>query len=196
MTTENITILTGLPEHLREQAAHIYVDAFQRKLRPIMGTPQVMVAMLREHCSTANAIVAMHNDKLVGLTGVHHNGTTFVHLPRRAFQQRFGWLRGLCKYGLLALLERPMQPGELLMDGIAVDPSCRGQGIGTRLLNGVFDFARLHCYQTVRLDVIDTNPGARKLYERMGFTAIKTASVAWLRPVMGFSAVTTMVKSL
>lgn len=196
MTPELIIIQTGLPDHLRGPAAVIYAQAFQRKLQPIIGAPDIIVEMLREYCRAGNAIVAMQAGRLLGLTGLYHYGTAFVRLPFAAVHQRFGWLRGAIKYGLLALLERPQRAGELLMDGIAVDETLRGQGIGTLLLQGVFDFARAHGYQSVRLDVINTNPGARRLYERMGFVATRTQSVAWLQPFLGFSAVTTMVKNV
>jgi len=82
------------------------------------------------------------------------------------------------------------------MDGIAVDPDYRGQGVGTQLFEGLFDHARENGYNAVRLDVIDTNPKARQLYERIGFVAENTARYEWLRPWLGFGASTTMVYKL
>ena len=98
-------------------------------------------------------------------------------------------------YVLFHLFWRRHRPDELLMDGIAVHAEMRGQGIGTRLLEAVLDFARSHGYNSVRLDVVDTNPGARRLYERMGFVVVRTREYPYLRS-LGFSAVTTMVKRL
>jgi ribosomal protein S18 acetylase RimI-like enzyme len=72
----------------------------------------------------------------------------------------------------------------------------RGKGIGTRLLESVFDFARTEGFSSVRLDVVDTNPGARRLYERMGFVPVKTGHYPYLRRVMGFSAGTTMIREI
>ena len=77
-----------------------------------------------------------------------------------------------------------------------VHPAMRGKGIGTRLLEAVFDFARAKGFGSVRLQVVDTNPDARRLYERMGFVATATHRHPYLRRMMGFSAVTTMVKEL
>ena len=82
------------------------------------------------------------------------------------------------------------------MDGIAVAPDMRGQGIGARLLDLITDYAADQQFETIRLDVVDTNPQARKLYERKGFVATKTEQFEWLRWLLGFGAVTTMVKSL
>lgn len=49
--------------------------------------------------------------------------------------------------------------------------------------------------QGVRLEVVDSNAGARRLYERVGFVGIKTAVYPYLHS-LGFTAVTTMVKGI
>ena len=82
------------------------------------------------------------------------------------------------------------------MDGIAVRADQRGQGIGTRLLCGIFDFASTQHFQSIRLDVVDTNPRARQLYERVGFVPTQTHAYPFLHRIVGFSRVTTMVKML
>jgi RimJ/RimL family protein N-acetyltransferase len=46
----------------------------------------------------------------------------------------------------------------------------------------------------VRLDVIDTNPRARALYERKGFVATGEQKLGPLKPVFGFSSATTLIK--
>ncbi len=52
---------------------------------------------------------------------------------------------------------------------LAVTSKCRGQGVGTMLLNAVAQRAReLGCCR-VTLEVDTDNPGAKKLYERSGF---------------------------
>ncbi len=78
------------------------------------------------------------------------------------------------------------------MDGIVVDPAYRGKGIGTRLFSSLIEFGNTEKYSTIRLDVIDTNPGARKLYERLGFYEEKTERFEFLRGLLGFGASTTM----
>lgn len=80
-----------------------------------------------------------------------------------------------------------------MMDGITVHREMRGLGIGTRLLDEIKRYARENGYSSVRLDVIDTNPGARRLYEREGFVATKTEHFGYLRRILGFGAATTMV---
>ena len=44
----------------------------------------------------------------------------------------------------------------------------------------------------VRLDVIDTNHGAQRLYERSGFVPLRIEKFPYLRWLLGFGASTTM----
>ncbi len=53
---------------------------------------------------------------------------------------------------------------------IALLPAFRGQGLGTLLLEALFDAVRPH-FQQVSLSVVRENP-ARRLYERLGFVAV------------------------
>ncbi len=82
------------------------------------------------------------------------------------------------------------------MDGICVDASAQGKGVGTLLLNAVFDAAKARGLAKVTLDVIDSNPRARALYERVGFKATTTDHLGPLRHVFGFSAATKMVREI
>jgi ribosomal protein S18 acetylase RimI-like enzyme len=94
-----------------------------------------------------------------------------------------------------ALVARQPDGVNLHMDGIAVAPEARGRGIGTRLLEAVHAFAREQGYAGVRLDVIDRNPAARRLYERLGYIAVHTRAYPFLA-FLGFTAVTTMIRPL
>ena len=52
---------------------------------------------------------------------------------------------------------------------LAVTGACRGQGVGTMLLEAVAQRARELGCRRVTLEVDMDNPGAKKLYERSGF---------------------------
>jgi ribosomal protein S18 acetylase RimI-like enzyme len=130
------------------------------------------------------------------LAGLHYDDRQFNDFTLTTFQKEFGLLTGTVKLLLFLPFVRTISPGQLLMDGIAVHSDMRGKGIGTRLLQAVFEFARENKFSSVRLEVVDTNPGARRLYERMGFVETKRERVPFLRNIMGFSGVATMVKTL
>ena len=103
---------------------------------------------------------------------------------------------GLWRGVVLSALDRPVEPGSLLMDGIFVSESARGQGIGTLLLDAIKRKARALGSSNVRLDVIDSNTRARALYMRQGFVAVETSETGLFRHVFGFRSSTRMICEL
>lgn len=57
----------------------------------------------------------------------------------------------------------------LYIQNISVDALARGEGIGTKLMNFVTEFALQNGHSSLWLDVAYNNPKAKKLYEREGF---------------------------
>ncbi len=192
----NITVSKGLSEQDRHPAAEIYYHAFRRKFQPFLGNQVHFISILEKSFNPVRAIVARRGGECVGLAGVQHDGQELLGFTHSIFVSEFGWIFGTIRYLSLGLFEQSTDKGELLLEGIAVHPSCRGQGIGTKLLEAVFDYAREKGIDSVKLEVIDTNPAAQKLYERMGFAIIETNHYPYLRNWLGFSASTTMIKQI
>lgn len=189
---ETIEILRELPQGTEPCAAGLYWEAFAPKLGHALGPRERGVAFIAAHLHGDRAVVAVLAGRIVALAGFRHAGRALVGGGARDVLHAYGWVGGLRSLALLAVLERRPAPGQLLMDGIVVDPAFRGQGIGTRLLDEVLAVAAEHGYDEVRLDVVDVNPRARSLYERHGFIAVGTQRTPYLRHVLGFGAVTTM----
>ena len=153
----------------------------------------VLTASLNPH----RGIAATRGSDLVGIAGFHHDGKSLTSGMSFSMLRRVLGTPGAIRAVLvLMLFERRTKPGELLMDGIVVKEDHRGEGIGSGLFMELEAFARGNEYTSIHLDVVDTNPGARRLYERLGFVPIRTERTPYLKNVMGFSASTTMVKSL
>jgi ribosomal protein S18 acetylase RimI-like enzyme len=190
-----VIIQVGLPDRLRADAVQLYTEAFRRKANFLFGSRAHTSAVLQSDLAADQVLIAVQEDRLVGLAGIQH-GRPFVDLHFKTYVRVFGWFTAVWRYVLLIGFHRAARPGELVMNGIAVDAKARGQGVGTKLLHGVIEFAQEHGYQTVRLDVVDTNPRARQLYERLGFVATKTQRHPQAQRVMGFSASTTMIKHI
>jgi RimJ/RimL family protein N-acetyltransferase len=53
--------------------------------------------------------------------------------------------------------------------GMSVAEGWRGQGLGTALLEALFRWAPRHGIARIELEVLANNPGAIRLYERLGF---------------------------
>lgn len=133
-----------------------------------------------------------------GLAGFHNKGSSFTGGANASLiMNKLGLVKGLWAIALFTILyNRKSVQGELLMDGIVVDPSMRGQWIGTKMFETLCEHAINEGFDSIRLDVVDTNPGAKKLYESQGFKETKTDHHPYLKPFLGFSSSTTMVKEL
>ena len=64
-------------------------------------------------------------------------------------------------------------PKQAYITLLAVDPSDRGDGLGRRLVEQVFDIARERGFTTCRLEVADHNAGALAFYEAIGFHTVE-----------------------
>lgn len=197
MTLQSTSILPALPDAMRADAADLYLDAFWAKFRPILGRSRAdAVALFAPKLRLDRAIAAVDGDRLLGLAGFKDAEGGFFDAELSDLQRAYGWLGGLWRGLAFSLFERESKPGEFLMDGIIVRPEARGLGVGTRLLAAIEERARAVGASVIRLDVVDTNPNARRLYERVGFLPIRTERVGFLRPIFGFSASTEMQKPL
>ncbi|GAA2415936.1 GNAT family N-acetyltransferase [Streptomyces coeruleofuscus] len=174
------------------RAAELYWDAFGRKLGPALNPPGKAVPFIAAHLNADRAVCALLDGQLVGLAGYQLGGRALTGGSASAVLRAYGCLGVLHRLPLLALFERRPAPGQLVMDGIAVAPDVRGRGVGSLLIEEVAAVAAERDCREIRLDVIDTNPRARALYERRGFTAVRTERTPYLRRLLGFGAVTTM----
>ena len=182
----------GLPDGHSDEAAELYWEAFGRKLGLALGPRERGLAFIASHLNRDRAVAVLSGEQLIGVAGFHHESRGFIGGGLRDLLASYGWISGVARGALLATLERPRRPGELLMDGIAVRLDHRSKGVGRLLLSEIAKIARDLDYSTIRIDVVDTNPRARQLYEREGFVATGTHKLPLLRRVMGFGAATTM----
>ena len=192
-----ITIQHGLPAHHRADAARLYWQAFGGKLGRVLGPERLALALLDRVMRGDHAIIALSGEgALLGLVGFKSPDGAFAGGGFADLRSIYGTLGAIWRAGLLWLLERDLDNDRFLMDGICVAITARGQGVGTALLDAICAEGRKRGYPSVRLDVIDANQRARALYEREGFTPIRTSQIGLLRLVFGFSAATTMVRPL
>lgn len=66
------------------------------------------------------------------------------------------------------------------IEDVIIDHEFRGRGLACHLLQHVIDAARDHNLSRLELNALNDNHGARKLYEKLGFT---TDSVAYELPL-------------
>jgi len=194
--SEAIELRSGMPEEFRREVAEIVYAAFRQKLAPLIGAPEQGIAILEGALDPALAIVAVRQGQPVGVAGLQYDGRNFVTPRRSEFVRQFGPLSGTTRFVMFKLFALAYGQKDMYIDVLAVSPAMRGKGIGTLLLDAVFQAARDKGFRSVSLEVVDTNPDARRLYERVGFVVQHTYPYPYLRGIAGFSASIKMVKPL
>jgi ribosomal protein S18 acetylase RimI-like enzyme len=193
-----IDIAFPLDESQRSQAGLILYDAFRRKLQPLTGDPARTIPLLGAALNLEMVMGAVVHGQLLGVAGLHSHEDRYAQFDLRSAVAAQGLLRGVRAWVMLNLFGRGSgcPAGELRIAALAVDAAARGQGVGSRLLEAIFDKARGEGLRAVRLEVVDTNTGARELYERLGFKVVKTERYPLPRNWLGFSGDHVMVKDL
>ena len=69
-------------------------------------------------------------------------------------------------------------PDEWYLDTLAVAPQQRGRGIGAALLQALPEVALANGKNRIGLNVDEANPGARRLYSRLGYQTVGTRQLS------------------
>ena len=191
------TYINGIAERHRDAAVELYEEAFGGKFSVAVGSKEQRARLFQRCLDLDYAIGAVRDSELLGLAGYcTAEGALTGSISYAELISQLGFIKGNWAAFVFTLYDRTAEPGELLMDGIVVRSVARGLGIGSGLLDEICSLARRNGCQSVRLDVIDTNPRARKLYESLGFEAVKTEKFLYLKWLLGFGGATTMVLDL
>jgi GNAT superfamily N-acetyltransferase len=162
-----------------------------------MGPKRHAIGFIQDVLDPTHALCARDTDgTLLGVVGFKTFASALVGGTWRDLARHYGWIGSTWRIGFLALLERDTENARFLMDGIFVSDGARGQGVGTALLHAICIEAKSRGYSEVRLDVIDSNPRARALYDREGFVAGGTHKLGPLKHIFGFDSATTMIRGL
>ncbi|MEI8132663.1 MAG: GNAT family N-acetyltransferase [Leptolinea sp.] len=184
-----------------EEAARIFYQAFRLKVHKIELFPKdadQAVRIITNSLIPGQILLAIFDDKPVGVLGIEDDHGRFMEFDLAELTKEFGFVGGFYRFlwlKFIGLIEkRPRHT--LRVEAIAVSENVRGKGIGTRLLESVITRARAEGYDAVALEVVDTNPRARRLYESMGFKLTKTSHFGPFTHQAGFSASNNLRKDL
>ncbi|MHA7775531.1 GNAT family N-acetyltransferase [Roseibium sp. M-1] len=193
--SEKVRIAAGFAEDQRPVAARLFWQAFSGKLGRVLAPEEKALRLIERILDPAFALGATGRDgRLLGLAGFKTSEGSLAGGGLKDLTAVYGPVGGLWRGLILDVLERETEPDCLLMDGIFVSEEARGLGIGTALLEATAEEARRRRLSRVRLDVIDTNPRAKALYERAGFVVVGEEKTGWFELLFGFASATRMEK--
>ena len=180
-------------EHI-DDAAELYWNAFGPKLNKVLGPRRKALAYIERVMDRSHCLAATRDGNLLGIAGFKTARSAFVGGQFADMFAVYGF-GSLWRSAFLTLLSRDIENERFLIDGIFVAEDQRGKGIGTELLNRLTELAASRGYREIRLDVVDTNPRARALYERIGFREVNAVELGVLRHVFGFKSSSTLVRT-
>ncbi|MEP3478540.1 MAG: GNAT family N-acetyltransferase [Fuerstiella sp.] len=193
----SVTIIQGIPESMRETAVDLYAEAFGKQFSVAVPDPESRRKLLLSSLNLTSGFAAIIDNQLVGIAGYKTQSESFTDgMTFEVLFESVGETQGVWAASIFSLYERTLEADELMIDGIAVKSSTRGRGIGTKLLNAVVSFAKESGFLSVRLDVVDTNSAAQRLYERHQFTVTSTESFSTLNWLVGFDAMHTLTRKI
>ena len=115
--------------------------------------------------SYQNCFVAEENDEIIGAVAVYNGGKLqelrkpVIDYVRLNFNPDFD-------------PEDETQIGELYIDALGVSPNHQGKGIGSKILQFLIEEFVNKEKETLGLLVEEGNPGAKKLYLKLGFKVV------------------------
>ena len=193
-----IAISRGLPADLHDHGVALFDEAFGDKMRMAIPDRPRRLAYMARVFRGDRAVIALRAGELVGMLGLasgsdaYRGGLLDVPWDPRPFLDLMG-LRGAIRAAVgLRLAQHRPAPDELYIDGVAVAATDRGRGIGSQLLEEAAVIAHEHGLRWLRLDVVDTNPRAQALYERLGYRVTKVERMGPLERWTGFGAIISM----
>ena len=183
------------------EAATVYYEAFAHKLDGLefnSRPPEQAIRILQRSIQPEMACYALIDGHVAGVAGMQYGGRRFYVVPWPVWRQEFGLAGGLWRWLWFRLGEKFVHPSAdaLRVDGFAVSAAARGLGVGTQLMAALAAHARAIGLRAVELEVVDTNPDALRLYERLGFVVLKEGHYGRLTARGGFTGATYMRQEL
>jgi len=198
----NILFVKKVSTTQQNEFANLAYEAFLKKIKYLWlfnKTEDQAKQFLTSAAIFENGIYALLDDTVVGYIALDKKDASFFKYEFKNFTKIFGKWGGLWRYTfhkIVNYFETPLNDNEAKVEMIAVNKSVRGQGIGEQLLLTAFEQVKKENISKIFLEVVDTNPKARKLYERFGFSTLKVDTLGKITKKAGFSKVYLMCKEI
>lgn len=192
-------IVNDLPQPLKEDAFEIYHDAFHKKenLKITFNSKKQAIKLYKRGINFKSGLYAIKNGKLLGLLGFRSKKNKLIDYKLKTLRKEFGFFGGLIRRIRCFFSHyENLSEDEIKIEAIAVNKQFRGKGIGSTLLRRAINFAKTRKYKRIILNVVNTNPKAKKLYLRFGFKPISKTYFGFITNKAGYTSSTKMALDL
>jgi ribosomal protein S18 acetylase RimI-like enzyme len=202
MDINSLTITNILTPRQKKETARLFFKAFPKKFNTLWVFPKDekrAVKVLSRSIRYKSGFYALSGDRVLGFIGLEKGTGYYAPISFQSLRSAFSVFSSLWRY--VAYLFFRLLHGETDSDVIHIDPlvvseQARGLGIGSSLLNKTFKYAKYLGKKKVILEVVDTNPLAKKLYERQGFRVVKEEDLSLFTKRAGFQILYYMEKDI
>ena len=161
----------------REQMSRIFVEGFYDvAFKGITKDKEKLVEAFKDIFDLPHFYVGIENGKVATFVGVSDRRDWIIKLDKKAMCRQFGFLVGTLAYwGLKKEMLAKPYPFEMAensgsIDFVSASPEFYGRGFTYLLLDHVI---KKENYETYVLEVVDPNPAAQNLYQKLGFKEFK-----------------------
>ncbi len=161
-----------LGESMRARVSEIFVEGFYQWLHFFSKDKQKLAAAFQHMFQYDFFYVALADGEIAGIAACTDGKKPCVRLRGKELRRHLGLVRGLiAEIFLKGEFEHHLYPFALAegtgsVEFVATAPEYRGQGVASAIIAHFFGFPQFREYV---LEVADTNTGAVKLYEKLGF---------------------------
>lgn len=186
-------ITLGISENDRDRVAELFWLGFKEQIEPIFGSEEAARRYIAKNLRPCRTLCARdRSGRIVGIAGFHVDGGGLIELSFMSMLKTFGPVKALWRVLKLHRMDHRKHPTSFAIEGICVEPSLRGRGIGSAILFALERQAILCGRRSLSLKVLNVNTGAIRLYERQGYQPVKPKFGEWCN----FERATLMVRNL
>lgn len=202
MDINSLTITNSLTPSQKKETARLFFKAFPKKFHTLWvftKDEKRAVKVLSRSIRFKSGFYALSGDRVLGFIGLEKGTGYYAPISFQSLRSAFSGFSSLWRYlayFVMRLIHGETDPDVIHIDPLVVSEQARGLGIGSSLLNKTFEYAKFSGKKKVILEVVDTNPLAKKLYERMGFRVVKEENLSLFTKRAGFQIFYHMEKDI
>lgn len=185
-------------DDLLDQMAELMADGFAQKFTSIIGSGDKFHESAKIIFNRELSFAYLEDNILKGIAILKDKKTHPVISPFNKLRKVLGFFGAIkAKISLFFIFGFDKVDSETLkLEFLSVSQKYRGQGIGSKLIEQTEKYAKDMGFKTLTLDVIDSNPRAKKLYEDFGFVEAKYIDTSKMTKDLGFTGIHQMDKKL